>query len=59
MFLDLKELFFPSVFPLIFLSGLVDELDFPYFLNLLCRSLLFLFKPFYFFDILILYSTNL
>lgn len=35
VFLDLKELFLPSVLPLITLSGLVDELDFPYFLNLL------------------------
>jgi hypothetical protein len=32
---DLRELFLPSVFPLIFLSGLVDELDLLCLLNLL------------------------
>lgn len=48
---DLRELFCPSVFPLIFLSGLVEELDLVCFLYLEWRFLLFLERPFYFLDI--------
>lgn len=54
---DLRELFLPSVFPLIFLSGLVDELDLLCLLNLLWRPLLFRVRAFYFLDILSYTST--
>lgn len=54
---DLRELFLPSVFPLIFLSGLVDELDLVCLLNLLWSPLLFRVRAFYFLDILSYTST--
>lgn len=51
VFVDLRVLLVPSVLPLIFRSGLVEELDLEDFLNFPWRPLLFLVRAFYFLDI--------